>query len=777
MRMFKILLFIFCFVFSLKASAQEAIGGYVWESTKNNPIEFASIVISNEADSTLLSSTFTNEKGYFSFVLSPTIRLENVHLSINALGYEPIKNAKLINDSSAIYLMKAKTTTLDEVVVSAYQNSYTINGKNLIFNPQVLGNLTGKDATYVLNYVPKVSVFGSEFYVGNTLASIYINDRLLSEQEVAAYLSSLDAENISTIEVQDMRSSEYAGNITGGIIKIFTKTKPLGLSSSIGLNIGARKPGYWTINPNTTFYFGKESWNIYGSYAFDNAKTGQTNSVLSIYPDHSSYKNVGIGTYYSQNHIFKIGSFLNYSHKHIFNIELYGMADSNPQLMTDVNHFDKTTSSNENITNGKFISNINFHKLFLGSAFQYKYLIDTIGSFIKALTVYNHNNTDSDNIMTTIYSDNNKDYLEKNLSEANANNFLFKLDAYKKFRSWSLDGGFNYSLTNRKSGIDVFSKNISNTSWISHENIFAAYIGSCYELVPKTTLEISFRIEHTYLKGEIEELNSQQMKRSYFDWLPFIHLSGTIGSIRYGIGYTRQLIRPSFRLMTNYANRVSDWLYDIGNPDLKREISDVAQIAIYYKSNSFLLQYKRTNDPITEVFEDIDDIIYHSNQNIGYNESMSINYGLAQKILPWWRINLNLSMEYAHFPFCYLKHTSWNGMGSISNLFSFKRIGNLNISAKGNTGSIKGNSKRSGYYTINASFTHYYKQWNFTLGINDILNSIKMTTRNYSPTLDYTGEIKNYTRLFFISCSFNFRTDSKVSREKLEFDNTIKNRL
>lgn len=776
MKKYNTLLLILCFVLSIKASSQDTIGGYVLESINHDPIEFASIVISNETDSTLLFSTFTDEKGYFSLALSPTIRLEKVRLSINALGYEPIKNRNLINDISATYLMKVNTTNLNEVVVSAYRNSYTINGKKLIFNPQVLGNLIGKDATYVLNYVPKVSVFGTEFYVGNTIASIYINDRLLNEQEAAAYLSSLDAENISTIEVQDMRSSEYAGNITGGIIKIFTKTKPLGLSGNIGLNIGTRKPGYWTINPNSTFYFGKESWNIYGSYAFDNAKTGQTSSILSIYPDLSSYNSVGIGTYYNQNHIFKIGSFLNPSHKHIFNIELYGMADRSPKLMTDANHFNKTHSSHENITNGLFISNINFHKLFLSTAFQYKYLIDNRGSFIKALTVYNHNNTDSDNIMTTTY-DNNNDYVEKNLSEANANNYLFKLDFNKKFSSWSLDGGFNYSLTNRNSWIDVYGKDINSTSWTSHENIIAAYIGGYYEFVPKTALEISLRMEHTHLRGEIEELNTQQVKRSYFDWLPFIHLSGTIGTIRYGIGYTRQLIRPSFRLMTNYANRVSDWLYDIGNPELKREISDIAQIAIYYKSNTFLLQYKRTNDPITEVFEDIDDVIYHSNKNIGYNESISINYGFAQKILPWWRINLNLSMEYAHFPFCYLKHNSWNGMGSISNLFSLKRIGNLSISARGNTGSIKGNSKRSGYYTINAAFTHYYKQWSFTLGINDILNSIKTTTRNYSPALDYTGKIKNYTRLFFISCSFNFRTDSKVSREKLEFENTIKNRL
>lgn len=752
-RIFLILIWV---VSSYALSMAENVDGYVRSSSSNEPIEFASIFAVMAGDSTLVSTAYSDIDGYFNLDMPDQINLDQIFLNIQALGFRQLRDIKLPTISN-VFLLDEATYTLNEIVVSSTKKAYKISGNKLIFEPSSLGHLEAKKAPDILQYVPKVSFFDNEYYIGKTPAVVYINDRRLNESEVNSYLQSLDADNISKIEIQDMRSSELSGDITGGIIRIVTKTKPLGLNCNAGINLGAFKMGYYTISPNTSFYLGKDNWNIYGSYAFNNSKRGQENSAYSVYPDETIYSSKGNGTYYDQHHSFKLGSYAEFASHHSISIECSGNYAHNPKSIIDVNNFETLDSKHIVDESGIFRSNVNYSVFFMSGAAQYVYKIDDNGSLIKALGVYNHNRSESQNYMTTTYQDditNSQD----DYSNATGDNYSFYLDYKQNFGNWNIESGLSCNYTKRSSSIEVHMSDLSSSNWISHENILSGYVNSYYKFSDIIACNVGLRMEKTSLIGDIGEnsdmgeMNIQRISSLYYDWLPYAYLSGSLpGNIRYGIGYTRSLYRPPFRLLTNYANKVSDWLYDIGNPNLKREIRDDIELTLDYKSHSFSIEYNRINDPITELFEEIDGIVYHSNQNIGYSEAVAFVYGFNKRVVSWWLVNANLAAEYTHSPYCYLKHNAWNGIFSLSNQFSFDRIGAFSISARGDTGSITGNSIRSGYYTINAGYTYYGTNWSVSLGINDIFNSIKTKTRNFNPTLDYTAEIKNMTRQFFIN--------------------------
>ena len=84
-----------------------------------------------------------------------------------------------------------------------------------------IGSLSkGKNIEQVLTYLPGVSTAGGVSINGRSGTLVYIDNRKVTNP---LELSTLRADNIKSVEVIPMASSEYGSEATGGVLKITMK--------------------------------------------------------------------------------------------------------------------------------------------------------------------------------------------------------------------------------------------------------------------------------------------------------------------------------------------------------------------------------------------------------------------------------------------------------------------------------------------------------------------------------------------------------------------------
>jgi hypothetical protein len=291
-------------------------------------------------------------------------------------------------------------------------------------------------------------------------------------------------------------------------------------------------------------------------------------------------------------------------------------------------------------------------------------------------------------------------------------------------------------------------------------------------------LYTQLRIENTDINGFLSETNSKVTK-NYTDIFPYFYMSYSKDEILCDVLYTISIYRPHFSLMNNYVSRVSDVLYDVGNPDLRPEKTHYSKISIDVGNHSFSCSYSHIPNLISELFTVENGITYHTNVNYGVQNIAGINYSFAGDIFPWWQINAYLSGEYVRIPESHNKKELYRSDISFANRITLKNIGILSLDLSGHTGNITGNSYFKGSFTSNFSFSRSFfdDNLNIQIGINNLFNTDKTRAKIIVPDLHYTFYTKNNTRCLWLSISYSFSTKKKINTRMLQNDNAIIDRL
>jgi hypothetical protein len=373
---------------------------------------------------------------------------------------------------------------------------------------------------------------------------------------------------------------------------------------------------------------------------------------------------------------------------------------------------------------------------------------------------------------------------EQNKTFSNGENFSAEMDFRKNFHNkWSFRTGGKLLLTQRDSRlntIDALSGIRTDSNWDYKENIGGGYIGASKEITPDMFAYISLRAENTHIKGKSSDSSGESLTKEYTNWFPYVYFSHKLSStFSYDLTYTKNIFRPPFSLMNGYSNRISDILYDKGNPELKPELTDVFTLSAKSGKHSSSLTYRNTSNAITEFFEIADNITYHTNINYGKTNSITLDYNYNGNLLSWWQTNLYLAGLYTKIPESYNRKYIWGGFLSWNNRFFFEKIGEFSLGLDANTPTISGNAYHKGAYLIDIAYSRSLCKdaLNVRIGINDLFNSWKIRNENQVPTLDYRFYAKNQTRQLWCSITYNFSIRSKVSKERLINNNTIENRL
>ena len=771
----KIFLTLFVLLFTLVANAQTFLGRVVDENSQ--PIAFANVVLLNQADSSFVSGAVTQDDG--SFAIGG--KSDSAVMMVSSIGYV-IKYLNVHAGNIGDIQLKTDVQMLGEVTVKGYRPIVRREEEKTIFVLKHMPKIEALKAMDVVKFAPGVIVSSNGgIQVAGKSAAVFVNKRQISGDELTSYMNMLKASDIEKIEVLQNHGGTYDASIQGGVINIITKRNLVGFSGGADLYASTPECHYYNLTPTANLFFGTNKWNIYGTYSYNQSKSKQYGETINNYlldnTIHYSESN-----YFSnqKSHSYRLGAVYNVAKGHSVGVEING--NSAPPTTSHSQNAQLYQASDGNKYDGTSQISYDSHSDYYNIVGSYRWDIDQNNSFLKFLVNYNDKNSSDNNQIETNYEGTSAyDVNESDITLSKGNNISSTLDFRKNYQNgWSLRAGGKFLSSQRSSDLTVsdhLRDTTSTTDWNYQENIYGAYLGTSKTL-GNLYLYFSLRAENTDVNGEAESGN--KTSKNYTNWFPYFHISyDTKSDTRCSLSYNRTIYRPAFSLMNGYVNRVSDVMYDMGNPELEAELTDVVALSMSHQRHSASLKYRHTNNAITELFEVKDGITYHTNVNYGTVSSLTLDYSYSGNLWKWWQINLYIAGLYNRTPESYNKKELFSALCSWNNRMTWEKVGSLQFGFFYTSPTIAGNSYQKGYSSFDISIERSFCKDALTiqLGINDLFNTSRVSANNKVPTLIYDVYLKNQTRQIWCKLNYNFSTKNKSNRNRIQNDNDIKHRL
>ena len=628
-------------------------------------ISFASILLFNSSDSTMVKTGFSNEQG--KFALAP-LKAGQYFLKVQFAGLRTYAQKDLtISAGETLDLgsiqMENLEANLDEVQIVAQKPLVEVRPDKTIFN--VAGNAiaVGESAFELLRKAPGVMIDNSDnvLLMGKSGVRIYIDGKPspLSIGDLAAMLKGMQSEQIEAIEIISNPSAKYDAEGNAGIINILLKKdKSLGtnVSASLGYGIGRFAKYNGSLNMNSrnkkANFFGNYSGNTGNTFSFTDFVRTQSDLVLSQRSDRLNE---------STNHNFKLGVDIFLNDKQTLGIMANGffgetdgrsesftpiMQASTGNALSDLVAFNEFDTDNQNLNfninyelrpqkGSKLNIDADYGRYKLRSnSFQPNYFLnpvegDTISSTIFAIQA--PTNID----IYTLKADYEKDWLKGKLS-AGAKFALIHTD--NDFGYYDVVGGEEQLNTDRSNRFNY------------RENINAAYI-SYQKQIQKWNLSLGLRAEQTLTKGEListQNTGLDTVDRKYINLFPTAGATYSINRQNsMGFTYSRRIDRPRYQDLNPFVSQLDQLSFQQGNPFLRPQYTHSFQVSHTYKYRyTTSISYSLTNDYFTQLTDTFSrDASFIRQENLAKRKVLSANISAPISLTKWWSTYTNMNVS------------------------------------------------------------------------------------------------------------------------------------
>ena len=639
---------------TVSAAAQKhGVSGRV-VSTENEPIAYATVVITN--DKGQVAGGATNDKGYFALYAVEG----DYTLNISYIGYKTHTTPLELRTNADLgdIALESDSEQIQEVVVTAQlirreADRFVVDVAN---SPLSMG----KDGEELLKSAPGVWIQDDKVSInGSSGSKIYLNDRevKLEDAQLMAYLRSLRANDIQRIEVIPQSGADHDANSSGGIIKITTKRRlDTGLMGSASLVVNATK-GLYNVMPSLSLNYNSGNLNLYGrTWA---GGSGQQYTMRE-HTDYSSGTEIDAGTTMDEESNWagiNLGFVYDITPKHSIGAEVqhnyWGHAQTT-DTWTEHSAL-STTMRSDGDYGASTVSNMTTATL------NYIYKLDDKGSTLKLIGDYTRQATpqhndffdNTYNILTpNIVSDSTYRYSANSRYHlATATIALEKVLTPKVV----LKTGAKYTYNNNENCADyeylneeAWRPNLTQSYDIGYtENIGAAYAIATARL-GRVSLVGGLRGEYTWFRS-----NDGAVKQNYFDLFPNANISYALtkdGAYSLIAQYSRTISRPSFWALTPNETKISEYMIQRGNPNLKPSYNNSASVTA-------VLKYKYTITVGIQIMENaIQQATIVDEQNPELLILQTINFptlnnlfasiNLPFQITKWWSANVNSTALY-----------------------------------------------------------------------------------------------------------------------------------
>ena len=765
------------------ANAQITVTGKVVDNS-SEPIEFANVILLNKENNNIITATITNEKGNFTI---KTDKKGIIELQISFVGFE--NYTKPINSSIDLgNIILTFNNELTEVVITARKKIIEKREDKIIFNVNNSPLNKGNDGIEVLEKAPIIWVNNADqVLIRQEPATILVNGRKinLTGTDLSNYIKNIDSENIQRIEIQTNASANMDGDVTGGVVNIILKKKPLGLNGNVKSYYAHYNKELFDLYNGVSLNYGSEKWNAYLLYNFTkNRGNGNFNSEFIIKENQQSQLTEGNFNSQKDNHNYKLGFTSELSKNQDFGLEFYGT--NNNSLFNNSNELFIT--ENTPITKADNTLNEYSKKYIYNTILNYNYKIDTLNGNIKITADYlKHNfNNIADNNSIYEFGD-FIDNTEKNTTNSKTDIYSIQADLHKLFlKKIKTDIGVKYVATKRENRL--LSETLTNNTFIPNdrtsefdytENILAGYISVGYNLDEKNYFKIGLRIENTGFTS-IDKINEDEITRNYTSLFPSLYYSRELSDNNsISASYSRRLRRPSFNTLNNRVNKINDFSFDIGNPNLNPEFIDKYEINLIKNKQSFSIYLKNTKDAINGIWRFEDGIAIHQNQNFGTNKQYGFEYSVLGNLTKWWDVKGVGELFHKNFKNPDFNLNKTTVFFNLRNNFKINKTTSLTISGNYMSPFLSATYISAENYSANLVLKKSFlnNKLNVRFYLDDIFDSLRDKSNAEFIDSNFNFYQKRNTRSFTIWLRYNFSTKNKISNKRNQSKNDAKNRL
>jgi outer membrane receptor protein involved in Fe transport len=669
MKYLNILLFPLLFIHT-NLSAQignTGIQGKVLDEN-NDPIAFATLSLFNLQDSGMVKAGYTQEDG--SFFLTP-IPSGQYYLNISFVGYDThiispveVTDQKITSLSPAV--MSPFTTELGEVVVTTTRPLVEVKPDKTVFNVEGSSNAIGNDALELLRKAPGVVVDNNErlMLIGKSGVKVYIDGRqsILTGDDLANYLKTLQSSQIDAIEVITQPSSRYEAEGNAGIINIrLIKDKSIGTNARLSLNynqaIHAKYNGNLSLNNRS------KRLNLYATYNYSDGEGSEQNMFQRTTPDlFTDQINNGSNNWVS--HSVRAGMDIMSGKNSTIGVLFDGFTNDD-QWKSRVN---TTISPNSTSAPTELLiatNQVNSERDNYNINGNYKY-DNKKGTVLNVDIDYGKYQSDGHSYQPNYYYDPVTNALtDTRIFSANTPTAIdiktIKLDFEKGLAGGTLGTGFKLALVNTDNNYEFFDiiddspiLNPDRTNRFEYEeSVNAAYVNFNKQW-SKIGLQLGVRMEQTDSKGELTSLkpqNDETVKQDYVDFFPS-------GGITYQVNeknvlrltYSSRIDRPNYRDLNPFEYKLDELTFQKGNPFLRPQYSNSFQLGhtFNYTLNTSLT-YTHTDDLMSEITDTASmRAAFITNENIADQDVFSFSVSYPFTLTKGWNAFGNATVSNTH---------------------------------------------------------------------------------------------------------------------------------
>lgn len=775
--------------------AQEIVIQGTISNSKKEKIPFANVILKSISDSSIVKAELSKIDGTF---LIYTKDSAHYYLQISSVGYVTYQQKISPNVSPKLYeiILKEDTKLMDEVVVTAEKPIVQVLADKTVFNIENSLSATGTSGWELLRKAPGVIIDNSNAIIleGKAGVQLYIDGRLspLQGNDLQAYLASLQATDIESIEIITQPSSKYDAAGGAGIINIkLKKNKSLGTNGS--LNASITYGDY--IRSNNSISFNKRTLkqNLYGSYGNSMGKsTGFINLIRQQNGRIFEAKTQSI--YDPENHNLKLGYDFFLNRKSTLGLIFNGNVNS-------------STSRSNSRTPIRPVNNEELDSILIaknrneGSSQNYNINLnyqfaDTLGQKLTIDLDYGYFNREEEVYQPNFYYNGEEtDLLSSNITyqelPITIHILATKADYENNLFQGKLATGIKFSLVKTANIFNFYNqqqeeliKNIAQSNEFNYlEIINAAYINYNKKMA-RWTMQLGLRAEQTISDGNLQSEqinNNNRVKRNYLNWFPsggFTYQPNSKN--QFALTYSKRVNRPNYSSLNPFEYKIDELSFMRGNPFLQPQYIDNLKLSHTYSyrlTTSF--SYSYISDFFAQITEaEGENKNFISQRNIANQEIYNIGISYPFSIKKWWNVYFSLNAyqsSYRALNLDFVALTRETLSFYMQNTFNLPAQIQMELSGWFSSPSVWGGTyETDALGALNLAFQKKFfsEKLNLRLAFNDVLYSIPWSGTTQFGNLFINGSGGSDSRNIAFSLNYNFGNSEVKKARNREAANT-----
>jgi hypothetical protein len=651
--------------------AQVTVSGRALD-TFNVPLPFVNLAILKAIDSSYVNGSTTNNNG--EFVIN-NVMPGAYFLRITAIGYAyPKALVFTVKDTSLnlpdMVLIQA-STELNEVSVSALKEMVQYKDGMIVMNVEDSPLTTGNTVLDLLKRLPGVYIDNQNSIILNGKGGVRImldgTIQRLSGQQLFGVLSSMNAEQVSKIEVMSNPPVKYDADGNAGMINIVTKkVKIVGVSGNIvlGGSMGHAARGFadGTLNykgKNFVLFgnLGFAKRTFYNSYVFD--RTYEQDGGVTYLGEDGEQIN------YQEIMWWKLGGDFNISDQTVIGFRLNGGPSSAPFSDEGVNRVEGFNDLGFDYYNYSSYTKEAWSNPGINLNAEHKF--DTLGTALSFSGDYSaYSGTRQALSKNNFLDNNNQEVLPRNYFQSthitSIDILTLKLDFNKKIQPFiNMETGIKGTYVNSRNGYTLERENhqteimeidsLFSNQFRYNEKILAGYLNFKKEF-KKVSVQVGARGESTIVDAK-NITSGFIIDRNYFNLFPagtVTYTPSVTNSFQFSV--SRRIDRPGYREQNPFKSYQDNYSSSIGNPQLIPQTNYTAEFTYswrgilhntisYSRFSNRIMPYDYQDDSTKETISTLG--------NIKASNYYAYNMFFQKSMKTWLNLQLSGSFFYVEF--------------------------------------------------------------------------------------------------------------------------------